>query len=78
MALVAQMTFPSSREMIVEQIKGLLRETWWLWLLFALMVAFMSFFISAMFLFMYPILAVVCTYFAFVRYDEHGNPKEEL
>lgn len=62
----------------MEQIKGLLRETWWLWLVFCLMIALMALFISAMFLLMLPVLAVVCTYFAFVRYDEHGNPKEEL
>lgn len=62
----------------MEQIKGLLRETWWLWLVFAVMIALMAVWVSAMFLFMYPILVVVCMYFAFVRYDEHGNPREEL
>lgn len=62
----------------MEQIKSLLRETWWLWLVFCLMVALMAVVISALFLLMLPVLVVVCVYFAFVRYDEHGNPKEEL
>ena len=61
----------------MERIKGLLRETWWLWTLFAVMITVLGVTVSAMFFAMVPALIVVCVYFALVRYDEHGNPKEE-
>lgn len=61
----------------MERIKGLLRETWWLWTIFFVAIAILSASVSGLFLFMYPALVVVCVYFAFVRYDEHGHPKEQ-
>ncbi|WP_164103673.1 hypothetical protein [Candidatus Laterigemmans baculatus] len=62
----------------MNRIKGLLRETWWLWTLFFVAIVVLSASVSSLFLFMAPALLVVFTYFAHVRYDEHGNPKEEL
>ncbi len=51
----------------------LLRDTWWLWLFFAILAAVMITFVSVVFLVMIPILAGVFIYFAIVRYDDDGN-----
>lgn len=58
-------------------ILGLWRETWWLWCLFLGGVLGASIFVTPFFLFMAPVFVVMFLYFAFVRYDEHGQHKED-
>ncbi len=52
--------------------KGLLRETWWLWILFLVFGTAMSF-LSYVFLLMFPISIFTFFWFAYIRYDEDGN-----
>ncbi|MGB7347084.1 MAG: hypothetical protein WBD20_22865 [Pirellulaceae bacterium] len=59
----------------MKRIKGLWRDTWWLWCFFALMVMGIAAMISWFFLFVWLTLPVSFGYFAFIRYDEDGNEK---
>ena len=59
------------------QIKGLLRETWYAWILFLVIAIGMAIFSNPIFLGMIPGLVVVFFYFAFVRYDENGEIKKK-
>jgi hypothetical protein len=63
----------------VKRIKGLWRDTWWLWLFFSLMVVGIAALLSSwFFLFVWLTLPVSFFYFAFIRYDEEGNEKVDL
>ena len=62
----------------MEQLKGLWRDTKWLWAVFLAFVVMLSAFTSWFFLLTAPILPVSFCYFAFIRYDENGNEKTEL
>lgn len=62
----------------MQQIKGMLRDTWWLWLIFILMATFLVFYLSPLFAFIYPVLIVVCVYFALGRYDENGQERNDF
>jgi hypothetical protein len=59
------------------QIKGLLRETWYVWILFLALAIGMGVLSNIIFLGMIPGLVVVFFYFAFVRYDENGQVKKK-
>lgn len=58
------------------QIKGLLRDTWWLWLLFIIATFFMAFTLSRAFLLGLLVLPAMFLYFAYGRYDDDGNQIE--
>ncbi len=62
----------------MQQIKGMLRDTWWLWLIFCVMTTFLVFLISPFFALIYPVLLVVLVYFALGRYDEHGQERQDF
>lgn len=51
----------------------LLRSTWWLWLAFVALAAFMIIYVNVIFVVMIPVLIGVFIYFALVRYDDDGN-----
>ncbi len=51
---------------------ALLRETWWLWIVFVVGGTVMSM-ISLVFLVTFPICIFTFFWFAFIRYDEEGN-----
>jgi hypothetical protein len=46
------------------------RQTWWLWLLFTIVLCACAYFVSLIFLFGIPILAVYSVYFGIVRVAE--------
>ena len=46
------------------------RQTWWLWLLFTIVLLVCAYFVSLIFLFGIPILAVYSVYFGIVRVAE--------
>jgi hypothetical protein len=60
----------------MKALMALLRGTWWLWLLFVVASVVLSELVDPVFWVMLPICAVTIVYFAFVRYDEHGNRRE--
>jgi hypothetical protein len=60
----------------MQRIKGLLRDTWWLWLAFLALALFGAKFVDLAFLAAIPICIVTLVYFASVRYDENGRPRK--
>ncbi|SMP66009.1 hypothetical protein SAMN06265222_109170 [Neorhodopirellula lusitana] len=62
----------------MEQLKGLWRDTWWLWCGFVAVVLAVSFLQSFFFLLTLPALPVSFCYFALIRYDDEGNEKADL
>lgn len=62
----------------MEQLKGMMRDMWWLWLGFILFVTVLAFTFHFAFFLMYPVLGVMCLYFAMMRYDENGNEKSDF
>ncbi len=54
--------------------KSLIRETWWLWLLFLVGGIVMSM-LDPVFLLTFPICIFTFFWFAYIRYDEDGNFK---
>ncbi|MCC7334891.1 MAG: hypothetical protein IT422_07335 [Pirellulaceae bacterium] len=54
--------------------RALIKETWWLWILFAAFGAGMSF-LHPVFLLMFPISIFTFFWFAYIRYDEDGDFK---
>ena len=55
---------------------GLLRTTWWLWLVFAGLAVPLIVFVDPVFWVTVPIYAFTFFYFAFMRFDEQGNHRE--
>ena len=55
---------------------GLFRDTWYLWVGLILAGTLLSIFVSLVFLVTFPISAFSFTYFALLRYDPQGNPRE--
>lgn len=55
---------------------ALLRTTWWLWVIFVLVSVLLSELVDPVFWVMLPVCAVTIVYFAFVRFDEHGERRE--
>ena len=60
-----------------KRLQGLFRDTWWLWLAFAVIAIVMTFAVSRIFLVAFPILLVSFFYYAGIRYDDDGNHKGE-
>lgn len=60
------------------QLKGLFRDTWWLWLAFVAVVTVLTLLVGRIYLVAYPMLVGVFIYFAYVRYDETGQEKEKV
>lgn len=54
--------------------QALLKETWWLWLLFLAGGTILSY-LSPVFLVTFPICIFTFFWFAFIRYDDQGNFK---
>lgn len=61
----------------MNQLKGLWRDTWWLWCVFVGLVLILSVLQSFFFLLTLPALPISFCYFAFIRYDDEGNEKPE-
>jgi hypothetical protein len=59
----------------VEQIRGLLRDTWKFWLAFLTAGILGGIFVDPVIFVCLPISLVTIVYFAFLRYDEHGRRK---
>ncbi len=62
----------------MDQLKGLWRDTKWLWAFFVCFIALLAASISWFFLLTIPALPVSFCYFAFVRYDENGKEKADF
>ncbi|KAA1261422.1 hypothetical protein LF1_39700 [Rubripirellula obstinata] len=62
----------------MKQLRGLWRDTWWLWIGFVLVTIGFSFLIGKYFLLLLPCLPIPLVYFAFNRYDENGDEKADL
>ncbi len=60
----------------MRRFKGLLRDTWWLWILFVIICGLMIYYITVVCAVMIPILIFTFVYFAMIRYDEKGNARE--
>lgn len=56
-------------------IRGLWRDTWWLWLAFTLAVILLAAFVMTIFVVLLPVIAGMFLSFAFGRYDKDGNEK---
>jgi hypothetical protein len=59
----------------MNRIKGLLRDTWWLWTIFLIVGAVGAIWIDWVFLAAFPISLATIAYFASVRYDDQGRPR---
>ena len=55
------------------RLKALLRDTWYVWILFTAMTIALAQLVGAYFYATLPLLAVTFVYFAIVRYDAKGN-----
>lgn len=53
----------------------LFKETWLLWLVFAIAGGLMTAFVSRVFVVTFPICIFTFFWFAFIRYDAEGNFK---
>ncbi len=63
---------------MIKQMYGLWRDTWWLWVGFAVLTIGFSFIVGPFFLLLLPCLPIPFVYFAINRYDEDGNEKADL
>ncbi|GAA4425975.1 hypothetical protein [Bremerella cremea] len=59
-------------------LRGLWRDTWWLWFVFLAAIVGVAYLVTPFFLFLIPVFVVMFLYFAFVRYDENGRNKGDL
>ena len=57
---------------------GLLRDTWWFWILLFVAGIISAIAVSPVFLCSIPIGIFAFVYFGLVRYDEQGNRREGL
>jgi hypothetical protein len=62
----------------VNQLGGLWRDTWWVWVAFLAITIVLGTTVGAFFYLLIPCLPVPFAYFAFNRYDEQGNEKADL
>ena len=60
-----------------KRLEGLLRDTWWLWLMFIVIGVTMTILVSNVFLVTFPMLVVSFFYYAGIRYDDTGAHKGE-
>lgn len=56
--------------------KGLLRDTWWAWLIIVAFGVVLGWLLSVIFFSAIPIAVFAFFYFGIMRYDENGNAKE--
>lgn len=56
---------------------GLMRDTWWLWVLFLVLGITFVILVDRLFLVTLPVLAFAFVYYAIMRYDDEGNHKGE-
>lgn len=59
----------------MKRYKGLIKETWWLWLIFLSVGVIGGYFLPAA-LVTLPMTFFSFLYFGFMRYDADGNPRE--
>ncbi len=57
----------------MKRYKAFLKETWWLWTIFSVVLLGLILFIHPIFIAVVPMIVVVFFYFALVRYDDDGN-----
>ncbi|QDU55404.1 hypothetical protein [Aeoliella mucimassa] len=57
---------------------GLWRDTWWVWLILAVLVIVLGVLVTWFYFVMLPALPGMFVYFAFNRYDENGNEKPDV
>ena len=57
----------------MKRYKAFLKETWWLWTIFAVVLSGLILFVHPIFVAVIPMIVVIFFYFALVRYDEYGN-----
>ena len=60
----------------MKRVIALLRSTWWLWLLYVVISLPLIWFVDPVFWITMPIYGVTFVYFAFMRFDEHGNRRD--
>jgi hypothetical protein len=60
----------------MKRIVALLKETWWLWILFFGSCTYLTLYIEPFMVVTLPMLVAIFVYFAFVRFDENGDAKE--
>ena len=57
----------------MKRYKAFLKETWWLWTIFTVVLSGLILFVHPIFFAVIPMIVVIFFYFALVRYDEDGN-----
>lgn len=62
----------------MNQLAGLWRDTWWVWLGFVAITILLGALVGWFFYLLILCLPVPYAYFAFNRYDESGNEKPDL
>lgn len=62
----------------MKRYQGLMRDTWWAWLVIGGFGVALGIFMHPLFFSAIPIGAFSFFYFGIMRYDEEGNAKEEL
>lgn len=72
------LVFGKGLALMIKQLLGLWRDTWWLWMGFILMTIVFSLVLGLYFLLLLPCLPVTFFYFAINRYDESGSEKHDL
>ncbi|TWT30223.1 hypothetical protein KOR34_47810 [Posidoniimonas corsicana] len=61
----------------MNQLRSLIRDTWWLWAAALAATTLQIRYVSWFFLVNLPILLVVFVYFAFIRYDSEGRVRTQ-
>lgn len=61
----------------MKRLEAMMRDTWFLWVACFIAATLMAVLVSPIFVAMYPLCAIACAYFMFMRYDAEGNPKED-
>ena len=59
-------------------LSGLWRDTWWVWLMLAIVVIALGIAVTWFYFIMLPMLPGMFVYFAFNRYDEQGNERPDV
>ena len=59
----------------MKRIIGLLKETWWLWLLLFGGCGYLAAYVEPFMVVTFPMMILILLYFAFVRFDEDGNSR---
>ena len=56
----------------MKRFQAMLKDIGWLWGIIFLVNTGLVF-LSLLYLAIYPVLAIICAYFTYMRYDEDGN-----